>query len=191
MLRPGVPYQLQSDSISKTRRTLEMHRNLDIITQIRHLMLSGLIDDITIANAYASEEELKMASEIFFSQNISIRVSVLEGITTVERKCLFESLHAYRGDCSEYMLRSSMKRFQYKGEQFSPHNTLQIKPGHILIDNELYGQYKGEMQIALKEMENDGRVNVIGKVVEEDMILLNYLKPWASFKLIESNERRE
>ncbi len=165
--------------------TLEMHRDLDITTQIKHLILSGGIDDITIANAYASEDELKNASEAFFSQNISIRVNVMDGITEVERKCLFENLHAYRGDCSEYMLRSSMTRIRYKEEQFPAHNTLQIKPGYILIDNELYGQYKGETQIALKEMENDGRVNVVGKVAREDEILLKYLSPWAAFKFIE------
>lgn len=36
--------------------TLEMHRNLDIVTQAKHLMMIDLIDDIIIGNAFASEK---------------------------------------------------------------------------------------------------------------------------------------
>ncbi|ELB82872.1 hypothetical protein OMA_04151 [Enterococcus faecium EnGen0045] len=45
--------------------TLEDHRDLEIATQVKHLILTGLIDDISIGNAYASEEELKEMAEAF------------------------------------------------------------------------------------------------------------------------------
>ncbi len=60
--------------------------------------------------------------------------------------------------------------------------------GDILIDNVGYGQYKGETQIALKEMKNDGRVNVVGKIAADELFLLDFLKPWSSFKLIENKK---
>lgn len=44
--------------------TLEMHRGLPIDLQVRHLFATEMIDDVIIANAYASEEELKSCSEI-------------------------------------------------------------------------------------------------------------------------------
>jgi Uncharacterized conserved protein len=41
---------------------------------------------------------------------------------------------------------------------------------------------------ALKEMKNDGRVNVVGHISEDEMFLLDFIKPWSSFKFIESDE---
>ena len=35
---------------------LEDHRDLPIATQVKHLVLTGLIDDISVGNAYASEK---------------------------------------------------------------------------------------------------------------------------------------
>lgn len=166
--------------------TLEDHRELDIATQVKHLVLTGLIDDIIIGNAYASEAELKAMSEAFFADFPTIKVDVHEGITENERVCLFDNLHSYRGDRSEYMMRSTMTRIYYKDREFPPHNTVDIKKGDVLIDNVEFGQYKGETQIALKEMKNDGRVNVVGKISEDELFLLDFLQPWSSFKLIEN-----
>ncbi|MGX7029848.1 DUF871 domain-containing protein [Vagococcus zengguangii] len=166
--------------------SLEDHRDLDISTQVKHLMLTGLIDDITIGNAYASEEELKAMAEAFTAEFPSIKVVPAEDITKNERICLFDNIHSYRGDRSAYMLRSTMTRVYYKDKDFPAHNTVDIVRGDVLVDNEGYGQYKGETQIALKEMKNDGRVNVVGKISDDELFLLEFLKPWSSFKLIEA-----
>ncbi|MGX6977857.1 DUF871 domain-containing protein [Vagococcus elongatus] len=165
--------------------TLEEHRTLEISTQVKHLMLTGLIDDITIGNAYASEEELNAMSKAFFADYPSIKVVPHKDITEAERVCLFDNLHSYRGDRSAYMLRSTMTRIYYKDKDFPPHHTVDMTRGDVLIDNEGYGQYKGETQIALKEMKNDGRVNVVGRISDSEMFLLDFLKPWSNFKLIE------
>ncbi|TLG81358.1 DUF871 domain-containing protein [Vagococcus zengguangii] len=166
--------------------SLEDHRDLEIATQVKHLMLTGLIDDITIGNAYASEEELKAMAESFTAEFPSIKVVPAEDITENERICLFDNIHSYRGDRSAYMLRSTMTRVYYKDKDFPAHNTVDIVRGDVLVDNEGYGQYKGETQIALKEMKNDGRVNVVGKISDDELFLLEFLKPWSSFKLIEA-----
>ncbi|BCA85849.1 outer surface protein [Enterococcus saigonensis] len=166
--------------------TLEDHRNLEIATQVKHFMLTGLIDDISVGNAYASEAELKAMSEAFFAEYPSLKVDPAQDITEDERICLFDNLHSYRGDRSEYILRSTMTRVYYKDKPFPAHNTLDMSRGDVLIDNVGYGQYKGETQIALKEMKNDGRVNVVGRISADELFLLNFLKPWSSFKLIEN-----
>ncbi|MFV0555753.1 MAG: DUF871 domain-containing protein [Lactovum sp.] len=165
--------------------SLEDHRTLEIATQVKHYKLIDGIDDITIGNAYASEEELKAMSEAFFAAMPELKVVAKESILDSERKCLFEALHSYRGDKSAYMLRSTWTRITYKELEFPAHDTNPIKPGDVLIDNVDYGQYKGETQIALKEMENDGRVNVVGRISDDELFLLDYLKPWSSFKLVE------
>ncbi|HFN2171982.1 TPA: DUF871 domain-containing protein, partial [Enterococcus faecium] len=157
--------------------TLEDHRDLEIATQVKHLILTGLIDDISIGNAYASEEELKEMAEAFNADYPTLKVDTEEGITENERICLFDNLHSYRGDRSEYILRSTMTRVYYKDKDFPPHNTRDMHHGDVLIDNEGYGQYKGETQIALKDMKNDGRVNVVGRISDDELFLLDFLKP--------------
>ncbi|HAQ8270145.1 TPA: DUF871 domain-containing protein [Enterococcus faecium] len=168
--------------------TLEDHRDLEIATQVKHLILTGLIDDISIGNAYASEEELKEMAEAFNADYPTLKVDTEEGITENERICLFDNLHSYRGDRSEYILRSTMTRVYYKDKDFPPHNTRDMHHGDVLIDNEGYGQYKGETQIALKDMKNDGRVNVVGRISDDELFLFDFLKPWSSFKLIENKK---
>ena len=148
-------------------------------------MLMGNIDDIFIANAYASEADLKAASEAFFSPELVLTVVTEEDITADERINLFDFSHFYRGDRSEYLLRSTMTRVVFKHKDFPAHNTRAIKRGDILIGNADFGQYKGETEIALKDMPNRGRVNVVGRIAEEDMILLDYVQPWSSFKFVE------
>ncbi|WP_086347490.1 DUF871 domain-containing protein [Candidatus Enterococcus clewellii] len=166
--------------------SLEDHRDLELATQVKHLVLTGLIDDVLIGNAYASEEELKAMADAFNADYPTLKVDVEEGITEDERICLFDNLHSYRGDRSDYMLRSTMTRVYYKDKEFPAHNTRDMVKGDVLIDNAGYGQYKGETQIALKEMKNDGRVNVVGRISKDELFLLNFLRPWSNFKLIEN-----
>lgn len=166
--------------------SLEDHRDLEIATQVKHLLLTGLIDDILVGNAYASEAELKAMAEAFNAPFPTLKVVVEDEITEDERICLFDNLHSYRGDRSDYMLRSTMTRVYYKDKPFPAHTTRDIVRGDVLIDNVGYGQYKGETQIALKEMKNDGRVNVVGHISEDELFLLGFLKPWSSFKLVET-----
>ncbi|WP_282035301.1 DUF871 domain-containing protein [Metabacillus indicus] len=161
--------------------TLEMHRELPITTQAKHLFATGLIDDIVIANAYASEEELKALSMVN-SEMIAFKIDLHSTITDLEKKIVLEELHFYRGDVSEYLVRSTQSRVKYKQEEFKPTYTPDIKRGDILIENELYGQYKGELQIALKDMNNSGKTNVVGRIDENEIMLLDYLEPWDKFQ---------
>ncbi|MBP1041771.1 DUF871 domain-containing protein [Vagococcus sp. BWB3-3] len=166
--------------------SLEDHRDLEIGTQVKHLVLMGTIDDVLVGNAYASEAELKAMSDAFFADYPSVKVDVAEDITDDEKEVLFNNLHSYRGDRSEYILRSTMTRIKYKELPFAAHNTVDMEKGDVLIDNVGYGQYKGETQIALKSMKNDGRVNVVGKISADELFLLDFLRPWSNFKLIEN-----
>ena len=111
-------------------------------------------------------------------------VEIYDTTTELERKIVLEEPHFYRGDVSEYMIRSTQSRVKYKTEDFKPHNTRAIKRGDLLIDNEQYGQYKGELQIALKDMVNTGKTNVVGRVVEEEIFLLDYLQAWDKFGFV-------
>ena len=58
------------------------------------------------------------------------------------------------------------------------------KKGSITIDNELYGRYAGEMQVAVHDLPVDEKVNVVGMVVEEDISLLPYVGAGKMFQLL-------
>ncbi|WP_423479079.1 DUF871 domain-containing protein [Priestia megaterium] len=163
--------------------TLEMHRALPIETQAKHLFATELINEVIIANAYASEEELKQLS-MLNSERLTFNVELYNTISELERKIVLEEPHFYRGDVSDYLIRSTQSRVKYKQEEFKPTYTPNIRRGDILIENELYGQYKGELQIALRDMENSGKTNVVGHIVKEEIFLLDYLEPWGKFAFL-------
>uniref|UniRef100_UPI002730E386 DUF871 domain-containing protein n=1 Tax=Dubosiella newyorkensis TaxID=1862672 RepID=UPI002730E386 len=56
-----------------------------------------------------------------------------------------------------------------------------LKRGDIVIVNDNYDRYKGELHVILKDMPNDGKKNVVGHLPEQEMILLEYLDPWNTF----------
>lgn len=169
-------------SIYPERSTFE--KDAAYLDLAHQYVLMDNIDDIIVGNAYASEAELKTMHDVFNAEFPAIAIDVADDITADERKVLFESLHSYRGDRSEYLLRSTMTRVIFKDLPFPAHHTVDIQRGDILIDNVGYGQYKGETQIALKAMPNDGRVNVVGRITPTELFLLDYLKPWSQFKLV-------
>ncbi|GAC45620.1 hypothetical protein PLO_1092 [Pediococcus acidilactici NGRI 0510Q] len=81
-----------------------------------------------------------------------------------------------------------MTRVWYKDEDVPARHTVPIHKGDVLVMNNEYAQYKAETQIALQDLENNGRVNVVGHVAPTDMMLLETLQPWSDFRMIEALE---
>lgn len=160
--------------------TLEMHRDLPIDAQARHLFATRLVDDVIIANAYASEEELETLSKVD-PNKLTFKLNFEAPLQETEEKILYEHPHFVRGDMSEYMARSTMPRVTYSKESVPPKNVRDLRRGDVVIVNDNYSRYKGELHIVLKDMPNDGRKNVIGRIPDEEMMLLDYIKPWKSF----------
>ncbi|WP_155287517.1 DUF871 domain-containing protein [Lacticaseibacillus zhaodongensis] len=169
--------------------TMEADRDLPIGTQVQHLLLTGMIDDVIIGNAYASNRELELVAQNFFSSQPLLGVRLRSDVTAVERAIVLDGVngvHLYRGDASEYMLRSTQTRITHSGDAIPARpSTGDFQRGDVLVVNDDYARYKGEMQIALRSFRNDGRRNVVGHIVDSDAGLLQYIKPWQTFKLIE------
>lgn len=164
--------------------TLEMHREMPVTAQTKHLFATGLVDDVIIANCFASEAELRALSQIN-KEKLTFYVELEANIPEIEKKIVLEELHFNRGDVSEYLIRSTQSRVKYKGHEFLPFNTPDIKRGDILIDTSLYAHYAGELQIATKDMKNSGKTNVVGRISEEEVFLLDYIESWQKFGLVE------
>ncbi len=62
-----------------------MHRELPIEVQAKHLFATGFIDDVIIANAFASEEELKVLSRINKNM-LEFKVNLVDEIPELEKE---------------------------------------------------------------------------------------------------------
>ncbi|MCQ2008780.1 MAG: MupG family TIM beta-alpha barrel fold protein [Sporolactobacillus sp.] len=55
--------------------------------------------------------------------------------------------------------------------------------GSITIDNKLYGRYQGEIQITRRDLPADPKVNVVGKIIDEDLPVLPFIRGGAKFQI--------
>ncbi|PCG18793.1 MupG family TIM beta-alpha barrel fold protein [Brachyspira sp. G79] len=162
--------------------TLEEHRNLPIEIQAMELFFLG-VDAVFVANCYANEETFKKLA-CLDKRLITLKAKLLDNIPEIERKIILEEMHQNRVDASSYFIRSSNPRVKYKGNNFKIFNPItDIKRGDILIDSSEYGTYAGELQIALKDMKNTSRTNVVGKIDEDYLFLLDYINMAQRFKI--------
>lgn len=175
--------------LSEGLPTLEEHRNQTLPLQIAWLKATGLIDCILISNQFISEGELQSIQTVLNEDTISLMVDIEEGLTPVEREIVAFD-HVYRGDISAYVLRSTMPRVVYKDASVPARSdqAIPVGRGDILIDNDLYGRYKGELQIALKEFTISPKVNKVGRISPDYLPLLGFIKPWQEFKLVIASE---
>lgn len=161
--------------------TLELHRNLPIEVQAKHLIALGNINDIIISNCYPTEEEMKKLGSMR-KDMVTFDLELVDGVPEVEQKILFEEMHFNRGDLSDNLVRSTQSRVKYKGHDFKLFNAPEIiKKGDVVIESSEYGHYAGELQIALNDMKNSGKSNVVGHIKEEEIFILDYIKPWQKF----------
>lgn len=171
-------------SINDGLCTLEMHRHLPIDVQAKHLFATNLIDDVIIGNAYASKEELEALSQVNRYQ-LELSVEVEEQTTDIEKNIMFNEQHYRRGDITKQAIRSTeVRKKQVDKDVFSHDHLKTLQLGDVVIGNNSFGKYKGELQIILEEC-YDERKNKVGRVVQEELFLLDYVDAWTKFKLKE------
>ncbi|WKF84038.1 DUF871 domain-containing protein [Lacticaseibacillus pantheris] len=180
--------QLGPWPVSEGLPTMESDRNRPIATQVQHLLLTGMVDDVIIGNAFASVDELKAAAASFYALVPQLTVDLIPDATETERAIVLDGIdgqHLYRGDASVYLLRSTLTRIKY-GKVAIPARpvTGDFHRGDVIVVNDGYARYKGEMQIALTDFPNDGRRNVVGRITNADLPLLAGIKPWMAFRLV-------
>jgi len=161
--------------------TLEMHRNLPIDIQAKHyIAMNGFIDDVIISNCYPTDDEIKKLGSLR-RDLVTFDINLVESIPETEEKIVLEELHFNRGDISDNFIRSTQPRVKYRGHDFKVFNAVDIKRGDVIIESSEYGHYAGELQIALSDMKNSGKTNVVGSIREEELFLLDLIKPWQKF----------
>ena len=184
--------------------TVEIMRGLPIDLQARYLLATGDVDDILIGNYPASDEELEALANVDL-QVLQIRVDEAEGVIDNERMVMYEyAPHWDRYDHSSFMLRSSMSRVWFKekksvqdgsvatvlDKQIDSQSIPYRDPGKkvftrgdVLVVNDNLAHYRGELEIVLTEIPNDGERNLVATVKPEELMLLEFVKPGHHFKI--------
>lgn len=164
--------------------TLELHRHLPVEVQAKHLFATGLIDDVIIGNAYASDEELETLGRLNRYQ-LELAVEFNEQANEVEKTIVLTEQHFRRGDITDQVVRSTEVRKKYQNEKNQIHdNTQEFQVGDIVIGNDTFGKYKNELQIVLQP-HKDERKNKVGHITEKELLLLDFVKPWTKFRFKE------
>lgn len=185
--------------------TVEIMRGLPIDLQARYMLATGDVDDILIGNYPASDEELEALAKVNL-QALEIRVDEAPGISNNEKEIMYEfAPHWDRYDHSSFMLRSSMPRVWFKEKKsvqdgfIDQSNEMKVESqsipyrdpgkavftrGDVLIVNDNLAHYRGELEIVLTEIPNDGERNLVATVKPEELMLLDFIKPGQHFKIL-------
>lgn len=164
--------------------TIEAHRSLPLSHVMADLLADGLTDFVYFGDPAPSEAEWETAMS-FVDHLMPIRVTWTENLPA-NVKPILTMTHTSPPDPAELVVRSRSSRVkvQQNGLQLAPYQTVERPRGTITIDNERYLRYKGELQIARRDLPADERVNVYGRVIEQDWPLLDRIQPGMKFRLI-------
>ena len=161
--------------------TLEEDRYLPTEVQAKKMFATGLIDDVIIGNAYASDSELEKLSSVDPYQ-VEFTVELVPNKNEIEREIAFRNQHVRRGDITDQVIRSTEVRKTYAAISNKCHdNEIEFQRGDVVIGNNNFGKYKNELQIVL-EPHKDERKNLIGRINKNELSLLAFIKPWSKFK---------
>jgi len=140
---------------------------------------------IIFGNAYATDDELEDVRRALTpakpersDRQTKVRVEPVYGLSEVEKTILFDFFpHVDMGDSSEWMWRSRSPRVYFKDETIEPRRyaARYFAPGDVVMVNDNYKHYAGEVQVVLQSMENDGTRNFIGRIDEQEFILFDVI----------------
>ena len=196
--------------------TLEEHRSLPLEVQLKHCLALKNVDEVLIGNAYASEAEIAACADVmkaayvnvpldtnlgFLSEylphgdlvRIPFNIQLEHGISDTEREILLQyPTHCDLGDCLNYFLRSRWPRMIYKGKKIPVRgcDKTHYTRGDVVIVNDNLAHYRGEVQLVLKDMEVDGQRNLLGRIAEEELVLLNHMGAGDIFTFVEKEAQQ-
>ncbi|WP_018922953.1 DUF871 domain-containing protein [Salsuginibacillus kocurii] len=163
--------------------TLEKHRNVAPFSAALELWRDAGVDKVMIGDPDLSDG----SAEAFqaFDEGVVTLDAVWEkpgeAVMAIARQP-----HRQRLDPARDVVRSETSRFY--ASQANVHISADREasksrlPGAITIDNELYGRYQGELQVAKVHLPADEKVNVVGYIAEEDLPLIHMLRPGEHFQ---------
>lgn len=154
--------------------TVESHRHMLLDNAIEELKACG-VRGIYFGDAYASCEEIKTLN---IHSCDEIMLKFIPKDDAMDLDYIYNKSYKIRPDLNDYILRLSSSR---SSDEILPFNTVQRNIFDVTIDNSKFKRYAGEINISLRELPADERVNVIGKLDTTD-IIINSIKEGNRFR---------
>ncbi|TDQ42980.1 MupG family TIM beta-alpha barrel fold protein [Aureibacillus halotolerans] len=164
--------------------TVERQRHMSPYTAALQLKRKGLVDYVLLGDPAWSMDMQNMWQISKDEKCICLRYRQV--LLDAAHQNVLQLPHTTRLDPSEDVVRSAVARrvaVEQKLE-IAPLSTKPRRRGTITIDNSTYGRYQGELQLVKRPLPIDQRVNVVGEIVEEDLPIMELMRPGESFRLL-------
>ena len=160
--------------------TLEVHRNVIPSAAFADLALNYGLDEIFVGDPGISQKETDRISRFCQEGILSIPCEIHENW-----QHLYDQVFTCRMDSPKRLIRFQESRvYSCQGQTTERYNCVQRKRGCLTIDNLRYGRYSGEIMLIRSDLPADDRVNVIGHVPENALLLLDLIGRGAKFTLV-------
>ncbi len=116
--------------------------------------------------------------DLDLSRQVKVRVEPLYDLSDVEKTILFDFFpHVDMGDSSEWIWRSRMPRLFFNEEAIPPRRypLREFQPGDVVMVNDNYKHYAGEVQVVLRPLSNDGTRNLVGRIDPQELTLFDVI----------------
>ena len=161
--------------------TLEMHRHVLPSAAFVDLALRFGMDDIFLADPGLSQKEQERIAHFCKTGVICVPAKLDEGW-----RHLYGKTFTCRIDSPRWLIRFQESRtYSCQGDMVEPENCIARRRGTITVDNRNYGRYSGELMLIREDLKADERVNVIGEVPENALLLVDRIGRGAKFMLVE------
>jgi len=164
--------------------TVEAHRYTSLEESTLMLRYTKGFGGILLADCYAEETELSTIVSVCDDKAMVLELMTRENLSEVEKKILFKREHYARYDNGEQVIRMETSRsIASVGQRVEASNCVRRSQFDLTINNENYGRYSGELQIVLKDLTQDDRVNLVGYIEERDQYKIQYIQKGRKFYL--------
>lgn len=161
--------------------TLEAHRHVLPSAAFVDMALRFGMEDIFLGDPGLSEKESARIARFCRDGVICVPAELDEGW-----KHLYNKVFTCRIDSPRWLIRFQESRtYSCQGALVEPQNCVVRRRGAITVDNLHYGRYSGELMLMREDLPADGRVNVIGSVPENALLLVDRIGRGAKFMLVE------
>ena len=160
--------------------TLEAHRKVIPSAAFADLALNYGLEDIFVGDPGISRKEIDRIHRFGKEGILSIPCEIHENW-----QHLYDQVFTCRIDSPKWLIRFQESRvYSCQGQTTEPSNCAERKRGCLTIDNIRYGWYSGEIMLIRNDLPADDRVNVIGHVPENALMLLGLIGRGAKFTLV-------
>ena len=160
--------------------TLESHRKICPSAAFADLVLRYGIDEVFVGDPGISQKEMDRINRFCRDGILSIPCRIDENW-----QHLYGQVFTCRMDSPKWLIRFQESRvYSCQGQATEPCNCTERTRGSLTIDNIRYGRYSGEIMLIRKDLPADDRVNVIGHVPEDALLLLDLIGRGRKFTLV-------